>query len=311
MVAVPSTLSLPEVAEDNAREMEVAARGFVTSRLTGGLGNQLFQYAAGRAASLRNDVDLVLDIRLLAVDSLRSYELHRYNIAARVGSNAELPPDRSAKFRYLLWKVGRDARKRLVTEKGLQFRCEQMVVPANAVLHGYWQNETYFCDFAEQIRQELTVATAASAPNVDWLNRIQSVNAVSMHIRRGDYVSVTKNQSIYASCSPEYYTAASTRIRDLAGSDVEFFAFSDDPDWVEKEIKVPGKLHIVRCNAGDTAYEDLRLMSACRDHVIANSSFSWWGAWLNPLPHKRVVAPRKWFVDDNERDPVPESWLRM
>jgi len=284
---------------------------FIT-RICGGLGNQLFQYAVGRAGALRNGCNLVLDARPLETHSLRNYELHHFNIVAKIGTHEELPPDRRSKIRYLLWRSGRDARRRLVREKSLKFDQKVLGVSANAILHGYWQCERYFADYAQKIRDDLTAKTPASGPNRQWLDRIRSSNIVSVHIRRGDYASDKKVQSRYASCSPKYYWNAAEKILDSAGGDLEFLAFSDDPDWVEREIKLPGALHIVRHNSGGRAFEDLRLMSACSHHIIANSSFSWWGAWLNPSPEKIVIAPKQWFRDENEceHDIVPNSWAR-
>ena len=116
----------------------------IVIRLTGGLGNQLFQYATGRAVALRNGCDLVLDIRPLELDPLREYELHQFNIAARVCTPNELPPDKTSKIRYLFWRIGRDAKQRLVKEKSRGFDPNVFDISADRILHGYWQCEKYF-----------------------------------------------------------------------------------------------------------------------------------------------------------------------
>jgi len=297
----------------SSSDFNSARHAHIVTRVFGGLGNQLFQYAAGRAAALRNGCDLVLDARPFETDSLRDYELHHFNIAARIGTDEELPPDRTSKIRYLFWKAGRDARQRLIREKSLKFDQRVLGVSANAIIDGYWQCERYFADHAQQIREDLTIKAPASDRNRQWLDRISARNTVSVHIRRGDYVSVKKNQTVFAVCKPEYYRNAAETLRRLVGDDIEFLAFSDDPDWVARKITLPGTLHVIRHNSGDRAFEDLRLMSACRHHIIANSSFSWWGAWLNPSAKKIVIAPRRWFVeyDDRSRDIVPKSWARI
>ncbi|NOY40503.1 MAG: alpha-1,2-fucosyltransferase [Planctomycetes bacterium] len=307
-----STTVAADISDVAPFDLSPTRQGYIVTRISGGLGNQLFQYAAGRAGALRNGCNLVLDARPLETNSLRNYELHHFNIAAKIGTHAELPPDRVSKVRYLLWKTGRDARRRLIREKSLRFDQKVLGASADAILHGYWQCERYFADFAQKIRDDLTVKTPASGANREWLDRLCSTNTVSVHIRRGDYVSDKKIQSRYASCSPEYYRNAAERILDTVGSELEFLVFSDDPDWVEQEIKLPGALHVIRHNSGDHAFEDLRLMSACGHHIIANSSFSWWGAWLNPSSDKIVVAPKQWFRNENERehDIVPDSWVR-
>nr|VFK65587.1 MAG: Glycosyl transferase family 11 [Candidatus Kentron sp. TUN] len=134
-----------------------------------------------------------------------------------------------------------------------------------------------------------------------------------MHIRRGDYVSDKEANTLIGTCSLDYYQRAVRLLQERIESNPRFYVFSDDPDWVQANLRLDGQMHIVRHNNTDTNFEDLRLMSACSHHIIANSTFSWWGAWLNPSPQKIVIAPARWFKSDklDDRDLIPSSWLRI
>lgn len=285
----------------------------VIARITGGLGNQLFQYAAARAHALRNNRDLILDIRPLTNCSLRDYDLHHFGILGTVGTNQTLPPGRDSKLRYGLWRLSSDARARLVREASIGSEIDLSSAAPNAILHGYWQSEQHFANFTDHIRAELKVKTKPSPENERLLSEISETMAVSVHIRRGDYVASKKNQGVFASCSTDYYRRAAEFVAEQASASVHFYVFSDDPDWVQSQITLPGRTTLVRHNCGKTAYEDLRLMNHCNHHIIANSTFSWWGAWLNPSPSKIVVAPKQWFHGEaNERQQIaPNSWHRI
>lgn len=285
----------------------------VVVRLRGGLGNQMFQYATARAVALRNGAELVLDARDFAYDAKRDYALKDFPIEARVPRPEELPPDSKAGLRYAWWKFRARRGGRLCREKGTAFEPRVLSLGGDAILHGYWQSERYFADHAETIRAELTPATPPSAENAACLKRIGSTRGVSVHVRRGDYVSDAKAQGIFASLKPDYYAEAAREMFRRLGQVPEFYVFSDDPDWAEAELKLPGPKTVVRHNDGRTAFEDLRLMSACRHHIIANSSFSWWGAWLNPSPDKIVIAPARWYGEAQKDNPdiVPDRWIRL
>jgi hypothetical protein len=290
--------------------MKEAKTDFVFVRLVGGLGNQLFQYATARAVALRNGVPLILDARAYKSDSAFGYRLGHFAIEARPGSSEELPPGKDEPIRYALWRKFGSSPK-FARERGLGFNRSVIALPAGVYLHGYFQSEKYFADIAEHIRAELTLKEAATGKSAEWLDQIDTAPSVSLHVRRGDYVSSTKAAATHGTCSPDYYRNAVARMADQAGIDPVIFIFSDDPDWAREKLELPFETHIV--TAGGAAHEDLRLMSACRHHVIANSSFSWWGAWLNPKPDKIVVAPDKWFADSRMDNPdiVPEGWVRI
>ncbi len=284
----------------------------IFARLRGRLGNQMFQYAVARAVALRNGVELVLDARDFIDDPKHEYALGDFPVAARIGRDGELPPDRRAGLRYAWWKFRAIRDGRLCRERGTAFEPRVLALGDGAILHGYWQSERYFEDHADTIRAELTPRTPPSAANADWLARIrESPAAVSVHVRRGDYVSQAKNRDLFLALAPSYYAAAAQELCERLGGTPDFYVFSDAPDWAESEIRLPGPKTVLRHNDGAAAFEDLRLMAACRHHIIANSSFSWWGAWLDPSPDKIVVAPGRWFGErgGDASDIVPESWI--
>jgi hypothetical protein len=282
-------------------------------RLFGGLGNQLFQYATARAISLRLGVDLGLDRRYLQRDpSHLGFALGHFAINAELDP-AGLPPHRSRAVAYVLWRAGL-GQPRFLRERGLGLNPKVISARDGTYLHGYFQSEDYFSHAIEKIRQELRITTPPSAENREWLDRIMADDqAVSVHVRRGDYVSVAKANATHGTCDPDYYTTAVAEISARGALRPRAYVFSDDPDWARTHLKLGVETVVVGHNGPMQHYEDLRLISACRHHVIANSSFSWWGAWLNPARAKIVIAPKRWFATDKLVNPdiLPSNWLRM
>lgn len=284
----------------------------IYSRLFGGLGNQLFQYAAGRAVAQRNGVDLVLDARLAPPGSHWAYGLGNFNIEARVAAPDDLPPAKSARLKYAAWRMlGRNPK--FLRERGLGVNANVLSAPDNTYLHGYFQSERYFSKMSATLREELQFKTPPDAENSDWIEKIQQRTSVSVHLRRGDYVSAPKGKSTHATCDQAYYDRAVAKIAELTGSDPEVFVFSDDPQWARDNLHFPWPTHVAGHNGADKGHEDMRLIAACDHNVIANSTFSWWGAWLNPNPEKIVVGPQDWFTTNALENPdiLPQSWLRV
>lgn len=179
-------------------------------------------------------------------------------------------------------------------------------------LAGYWQSERFFADAADTIRTDFQFTTPPDPDNADHLERIRAAPAISLHIRRGDYLR-PEVQAQFGSPTAKYYSDAIDLIASRMAVEPVVYVFSDEPELTRDNLVLPFEKRVVAHNGPDKNYEDMRLMSACRHHVIANSSFSWWGAWLNPSPDKIVVAPKRWFIDlkiDNP-DIAPSSWFRM
>lgn len=282
-------------------------------RLVGGLGNQLFQYACARAVALRHGVELVLDTRELSRGASHAiYGLDRFAIAARVEADERLPPARNRLFLYALWRTG-FGRPRFLRERGLGVNPRVLAAGDDTYLHGYFQSQDYFSDALGKIRAELRIITPPSAENQAWLDRIMAdEGAVSVHLRRGDYVKVKKGNATHGTCDESYYRAAIAAISARNNMRPRAYVFSDDPDWARAHLDLGVETAVLGHNGPMQHYEDLRLMAACRHHVIANSTFSWWGAWLNPSLTKTVVAPKRWFAKEKLVNPdiLPAGWIR-
>lgn len=282
----------------------------ITTRIRGGLGNQLFQYCAGRALALRHSTDLGLDLREFDRPAAFKMGLGHFNI--QTVDTVVLPPSKEegiGAFKTLL----KGGYTRPYRERSLGFDTAFDTLPDNTHLKGYWQTERYFQPFEKQIREDLQIITSPSDQNTSMLSKIEGSPAVSLHIRRGDYVSNKKAHAAHGTCDLPYYERAAAHIAAQLPREPSIFAFSDDPAWVADNLKLPFETTYINFNDGDHNYEDLRLMSACQHHIIANSSFSWWGAWLNPKPSKIVVGPVQWFADPAKINPdiLPSSWLRI
>ena len=289
----------------------------VIVRLMGGLGNQMFQYAAGRAVAHRNQTQLKLDVSALERDAARSYKLHHFNIEASI-----VAPDKVTRFtKEDLWsrilrRVERHllppSRRAMFAQRVDHFDPDILRLRGNVYLKGYWQSEKYFKDIEHIIRQDFTFRHAPDAENQRLARTIANTNSVSLHIRRGDYVSNPRFSRKFGVCSLEYYQSAAAKVAAKV-REPHFFIFSDDIDWARDNLRLQHPLTFVAHNGVDKDYEDLRLVSLCSHHIIANSSFSWWGAWLCAYPEKIVIVPKRWFKEPGRdtRDLIPASWSRI
>ncbi len=289
----------------------------VVSRLIGGIGNQMFQYAAGRRLAYVLGVDLKLDSQWFRLQKLRKYDLGCFNSIQDFASKAEILAltfrkrgiiERGA--RRLLRKEAKLSKTHITEKKYFNFDPEILRLSDGVYLDGYWQSEKYFMDIAKIIRKEFIVKEPPKDYNKQLLAKITDCESVSIHFRRGDYVSDQQKRQTHGSCSLDYYLRA---IKHIIKSipDAYFFMFSDDPQWVYDNMKLDHPITIVDQNGPDKSHEDLRLMSQCKHNIIANSTFSWWGAWLNENPDKIVIAPKKWFnkFEGDTKDLIPQRWI--
>jgi len=288
-------------------------------RLNGGLGNQMFQYAAGRERSLSLKVPLLLDLTAFKKYPSRSYRLGHFNIRAEIAQDEEVAqfwPEGvkgfAARARSLPDYLKPWYRRAVVREQHFQYDPDFKKTGSGIYLLGVWQSEKFFKDIAPVIREDFTLASTPDERNTQMLHMIDNCESVSLHVRRGDYVSDKKTQAFHGTCSEDYYQAAISNIGERI-RDPHFFIFSDDPRWAETNLKIPFPSTIVDINGPEKDYADLIMLSRCRHHIIANSSFSWWGAWLSTNPEKTVIAPRRWFAVStmNTDDLIPQSWIRL
>lgn len=287
----------------------------------GGLGNQMFQYAAARSLALDKKTWVYLDESFLREDAKgrwtqREYELGVFNIQYKF--------ERSGRVSFLARLHSNSWWKRLSNSSlwflpfrnfdqgDHKFHPELANYPRNTYLHGYFQSEKYFLHHEQQIRKDFEFLEAATEKNAELLNKIKSCEAVSIHVRRGDYVTLAAASAFHGLMGVEYYKAGAKVIADKISKPLNYFVFSDDPQWCKDNIALPGETEYIDWNTGNAAFEDLRLMSNCKHHIIANSSFSWWGAWLNPSKEKIVIAPKQWFTDGSAQDDIiPASWIKL
>jgi hypothetical protein len=289
-------------------------------KLFGGLGNQLFQYAAGRSLAAHHNISLKLDVRDIASNRVRPYSLSPFKIVEDFASEEEIArikgTDRSFLSRWcfsLAEKMKPYYSRSVFREPYLKpFDANVFKTPTAVYLDGYWQSERYFINIQDIIRREFTIKFEPNYENIKLAENICSTDSVSIHIRRGDYISKPETYRVHGTCELDYY-ARCMEIISKAVSKPHFFVFSDDYLWSTNNLKLIDRnvTHITH-NIG-TDFEDLRLMSMCKHNIIANSSFSWWGAWLNSNPKKVVLAPKRWFNEAtyDTRDLVPASWTKV
>ena len=284
-------------------------------RLIGGLGNQLFQYALARRLSLLHDVPLKLDISQFETYKLRRYSLNVFNIIedyATEGDIVRIKEKGFASFRRLTEKLLPYYKRSYIHERSFHFDPNILKSSKDVYLEGYWQSERYFKYIEDIIRREFTVKIKPDAINERTTEHINIVNAVSLHIRRADYASNAAIYQFHGTCTLAYYQQAVEIISQKVSSP-HFFVFSDDILWAKENLMLTYPTIFISHNNANKDFEDLRLMIQCKHHIIANSSFSLWGAWLNNNPDKIVIAPKKWFNDESidTKDLFPEEWIRI
>ena len=278
----------------------------IYSRLHGRLGNQMFQYAAARGLAARHNTQVALDTRIA---------LHRgEGVLTRVfdldvTDPKALPPARhDAPVRYGIWRAT-GAAPAFKRERGLGYNTAIETWPDDVYLHGYWQSERYFAHIADDMRRQFVFRVPPSRANEQMAAQIADTLSISLHVRRGDYLTF----DAHAICDQAYYDAALKQVTAPLDSAPTVFVFSDDPDWARDNLPLPYEKVVIDFNGPDADYEDMRLMSLCQHNIIANSSFSWWAAWLNANPDKRVAGPSNWFGDPKLQNPdiLPDRWLRI
>ena len=279
----------------------------VKTKLLGGLGNQMFQYAIAKNLSLRNKTKLYLDLSSLlsrgeAVGyTFRDFELDIFDIKYSIENK---------KPKTLITRLKSKIRPlKVVRERDHTFHPEVLMLRGNIYLDGHWQNENYFTDIKTNILEDFSFKIPPDPSNEELLRQIMGVNSVSVHFRRGDYVTNPNANDYHGICSDEYYITALNIIQREVPNP-HFFVFSDDIEAIKSSFTFNTDVTYVDNNPGKKSYEDMRLMAACQHNIIANSSFSWWGAWLNRNPQKKVIAPKNWFKQ-LESDIVPKEWIKI
>lgn len=286
-------------------------------KLKGGLGNQLFQYTAGLALAKIQKTELKLDISLFETYEWHAYSMHPFNIQVQIATIDEIDRLKNSRWNVLKSLFNKVLPRRLkfnrtyITEKYFDFDPEILNLKNDVYLDGYWQSEKYFADISEIVRKEFTIKTLPKGKNLEVKESILSSESVSLHVRRGTYLLPPFN-SVLEPCPLTYYEKCVKYISNIVDNP-HFFIFSDDTQWVKENLNLPYRATYVDYNDAKNDFEDLRLMSLCKHNIIANSTFSWWGAWLNSNSKKVVLAPSNWFKDPKRttNDLFPESWIKV
>lgn len=285
-------------------------RGWTTVRVLSGLGNQLFQYATARAVAERTNTRLRFDLSYIGYEPNRPYALGDFHIRAEAvdgeSRDASFIADHAAENAYALERYGAT----VVREQDHTHEAEMLLAaPPNSFLAGYWQNEAYFAAYSRQIKRELrpqmTDAIRAGRKSIAAVNE-----SVALHVRRGDFEHDLATAARFGALGADYYRRAADVILEHRPG-AEFFIFSDDPDWCRVELDLPAPTQII--SGANAPFEDLALIAACKDAIVSNSTFAWWGAWLGERTDGLIVAPEVPFKDAwlNGRETYPQRWLRV
>lgn len=283
----------------------------IVVRLIGGLGNQMFQYAAAKSLAAHLSTDFCLDVRGFSHYNLRNYGLGKWNINARVATDKDLNryPEGFRRFMEVISKFF-DFKTRFYIERKFSYNHDFFYLKDNVHLNGYFQSQKYFYMIRNELLKDFSLHQGLNGNNKLIAELAQGSNSVMIHIRRGDYVSNPHSLNYHGICSLGYYENAIGLIKSRVDSP-RFFVFSDDMDWVRSNLKLGDNVIYVEGNMVEPEI-DIYLMSLCKHHIIANSSFSWWGAWLSQCDGI-VIAPTPWF--DNKTlstvDLLPAKWVQL
>lgn len=284
-------------------------------QLKGGLGNQLFQYAAGLHLAHHHNTEIKVDLGLLKnpaneTDTLRNYELQYLKHPPLIASEHEIKrlTKASIPFRFID-KLLPSYKRQVYNEKYFTYDVKFLQAGNNVYLKGYRQSEKYFLPIADIIRQRFQFQPGIIQTVQDFGNNLKTVNSASIHIRRGDYTKKTIKH-YHGVVTPSYYQEAMAILQTKV-TDLHLYVFSDDINWVKEHIKFPIPATFVSNDISTTPYEDFYLMACCRHNIVANSSFSWWAAWLNDNEQKIVIAPKNWFTrrGPSAKDLLPSQWI--
>lgn len=290
----------------------------IITKLKGGMGNQMFQYAIGRALSVKNNVPLGLDLAYLLDRTprknftFRNYDLDAFNIKAEIVEQSKISfINKTFKGRLgLFFDLFRKIFIKLPgIEKGHNFDSKVFEIGESAYLDGYWQSPKYFEEIKDIILKDFTLKNILQMNIKNLMEVIKKENSLCVHVRRGDYVGNSNHEIV----GKEYYNIGIEKIKSLTNID-KVYIFSDDIKWCEENMKFGFPTIFVGENyAGEKGEGHLFLMKSCKNFLIPNSSFSWWAAWLSDSKDKIVVVPKQWFCNKNisSDDLIPKEWIKI
>lgn len=301
----------------------------VTVRIRGGLGNQMFQYAAARALSIHNDNDqLRIDPSPLFDPTpwknftFRNYALSTvfgidppFTTVAKVMDKVRIPYFAKGFNKYYARMLGKIGYWHFFSDRHASVFDEDLFkLRGNIYLDGYFQTEKYFKEYEPQIRKDFTFRPPLEGASAELARQIESTNAVSVFFRRKEMVRVRAFIDRYYVATPKFYERAVALIKEKAGPNPTFYISSDEIEWCRQNFKIDAPhVFVGDEHNGPECANALRLMSLCKHFITPNSSFSWWAAWLSTNKNKVVVAPKLWVRDEHEdtRDALPASWYAV
>lgn len=272
----------------------------IITNLYGGVGNQMFQYAAGYAASKAANAILYVDLSAFREYKTRNFELEKFGFKINYASEDDIKELNKKHF------FG----KTLFKDKKKTFYPEILKIRHSAYLKGYWQSEKYFGHIRDDILELFEFKNLDFIENADIIQKIRSTNSVSVNLRLGDYINNEEYKKIYFLCTKEYYKNALKYICAQVENPM-FFVFSDE---IEKTHEYLPEKYAYTFVKSANWQEDMYFMKNCKHNIVANSSFSWWAAWLNNSPQKIVVSPSRWLTKDSgicDKDMIPASWVKI
>jgi len=282
-------------------------------KIIGGLGNQMFQYAYAKALQLKG-YEVKIDVGAFNTYKLHGgYQLDKYNIDLEVTTTVENNQFYKNSIVFKLLKKLGLYNSKIIEEKSLLFDESLLRIEDDKYIQGYFQSEKYFINLREVILKQFTmISNITNYTKQVEKSILKSHNSCSIHIRRGDFIN-SVNKNLHGTCDIEYYEKA-IELMNNKEENINYFIFSDDIDWVKDNLKVNNAVYI-DSEEKRVPHEDMYLMSLCQHNIIANSSFSWWGAWLNQNYYKIVIAPARWFVDEifysQSNDIIPHNWKKI
>ena len=287
----------------------------IVIQLQGGLGNQMFQYAAAKTLANKLDKFLYLDVFALNYDRQRNYNLDCFpNIKEKTILLTEKEWNKLKSIKFYLNKLkGKtgELKVSVYIENSKDFASyNRLDFGADIILlKGYFQSERYFQTNYNDLQMYFDIALPRKYKSI--VDNMKEDESVAIHVRRGDYISNPAAKRFYFNCRQDYYLKSLEYITNKISSDLSIYIFSDDISWVKNEFKLlSGKsITYMDSNSDDPAYIDLILMSKCKYQIIANSTYSWWAAWLNNYSSKIICTPAKWFNNHPNNEIIPQSWI--
>lgn len=295
-------------------------------RIVGGLGNQLFQYSFAKSLSYKYNKRLFIDNSLfnhyqskmeqtvLENSMIRDYQLKYFNIRSKLLNRyfghlifRNLINNRNSGF--LDNAVSKFFNFELITPNN--FSDLKIAQTKNIILDGYWQNQEIIEEYKQEMIKEFKIKKPLSSKYREIIKNINATNSVAVHVRRGDYIDNTTMKEKFVECDTDYYNNSMNYLNDIY-NDSKYYVFSDDIEWSKSNLNNAKNVHFVDIDG--LAYEHLYLMSQCKHQIIANSTFSWWAAWLNTNSSKLVLYPKNWYYDkelNNTVVRVPSNWIEI